>query len=185
MSNTIITDEKFNDFLCNQVVTVLNDANNGNKESFLPLLVVLEYSEDESYPVNVFALAFDNFNDSETRHEVMFEIGRQAFHNKMRPVAVFLSSEAWIRVCKPSDFDPNRRVSEYDDKQEVLIVVGLTIDKRANAVSFPIERDDRNHIHLGPPTFLPYQSGVPNTIEPMLIANFFVGYLQEMQSSRN
>ncbi len=185
MLQDLISDEAFNDFLCNQVVTVLKTANGADTESYLPLLVVLEYADDEPFPVSVFGLAFDDFNDSDTRHQAIFEIGRQAYKAKMQPIAAFLSSEAWMRMCKSDDFDPTRRVADYDDKQEVLIVVGLTIDQRSNAASFPIERDEQNHIHLGSPTFMPYQAGSPTAIEPTLISNFFIGYLQEMQNARN
>jgi len=179
----LITDEVFNDFLCREVANVVKTANGAETESYMPLLVVMEYAESGSFPVNVFALAFEDFNQSETRHSAIFEIGKRVFQEEMQPVAAFLSSEAWIRMCKPEDYDPNRRVSEYDDKREVLIVVGLTFDGRSNAACFGIERDDNNYIRLGAPTFLPFQREGEASIEPTLLTNFFRGYMLEMQQS--
>lgn len=179
----LLTDEVFNDFLCREVTNVVKTANGTETESYMPLLVVMEYTENNNFSISVFALAFEDFNQSETRHSAIFELGKQAFREDMRPVAAFLSSEAWIRMCKSRDYDPNRRVSEYDDKREVLIVVGLTIDGRSNAACFGIERDDYNYIRLGTPTFLPFQREGEASIEPTLLTNFFRGYMAEMQKS--
>jgi hypothetical protein len=179
----LITDEVFNDFLCREVANVVKTANGAEAESYMPLLVVMEYAEGDSPPVNVFALAFEDFNQSETRHSAIFELGKRAFHEEMQPIAAFLSSEAWIRMCKSGDHDPNRRVSDYEDKREVLIVVGLTFDGRSNAACFNIERDDQNYIHLGAPTFLPFQREGEASIEPVLLHNFFRGYMTELQAT--
>ena len=181
LAQDMIPDATFNDYLCTGIVLVLQNAI--GEESFLPRLLVLEAADEtNTHPASLLLLAFDGFNDPDIRHQALFHLGQQAYRNTIQPVAAFLLSEAWGRYFK-TDEACNLPLADYEDKVEVLLAMGLTLDKRAAHAYFPITRDDNNLItSIGNPTLFPY--GSTDTIDSPLVAQFFRGYLAALKKNQ-
>lgn len=108
--------------------------------------------------------------------------GQQACQKGLHPVATFLICEAWV---KQFDQDSEQRPVEHcDDKKEILVVTGMTLDKRTNLAMMDIQRVQDNKIWLRNPEIQLYEKSNVVEFNADLLAQFYVGYLEQIESNR-
>ena len=177
-----ITDLQFNAFLSKHVPQIRNCFNcNPINSIALELLVLQPLNETGEHPsLSVQGIADSTFSDD--RWQCMRQAGQQVYQQGLHPVATFLICEAWV---KQFDEDSEQRpVEQCDDKKEILMVTGMTLDKRTNLAIMDIQRVKGNKIWLQNPTFQLYDSSSVVELNADLLAQFYVGYLEQIESNR-
>ena len=69
--------------------------------------------------------------------------------------------------------------SEDPDREEALIVAGLSFDGRANLATIPIERNEQDFIELKDPDLMPITPGLD--AQMTLIEKFYAGFKNELR----
>ena len=116
---------------------------------FVPLLEVHSLTLEGERQLVVMALALDNFNEWEARRQIMAELGRQWAVEGWRVYALRFGCEAWTRRFSEEEYaarEKGRLIETYDDKQEVMIVQGLTLDGRQGYGQAELLRDSVGRI---------------------------------------
>ena len=113
---------------CDRIIPVISalcyDAYVGNKKEML------------------FGIAID-FNTHEQKEIIMKSIARQCIKQRLIPIAVIMSCEGWmVKTNNIINVPP----SQHPDKQEVVLIQLMTIDKRAYMITGVITRAKDNKI---------------------------------------
>lgn len=178
----LISDDEFNELLQEHVDRLRDYCTKGATEVYPDLLVFEPKDKEGKYELTVLAIRSNDFN--EHRYEFMEMLGAEAESRKLNPVATFIASEAWMKTfAEEEHFDTTRAPSSYEDKQEVVFVAGMTLDKRCNMAVIPISKDD-GKIQLGNPSVIPYNSNRTNP-ESDLLAAFYWGYIKVITSEKD
>ena len=126
------------------------------------------------------------------RFDVMQNIGKMYFEKmvekkpkgeKCMPVMVFMATEAWGRA--ESKEDAEKRISEgkwleeMENKDEVFMISGMTVDGRTNRSITNIMRDKNGYIYLGKTINLHYENKEVESSD-FLIENFYIGFTRAM-----
>jgi len=137
------TDENFNEMF-NEIISMVESSvftPDGTK-TYAPT-VFLKYrtaNDDDSLSeikLAVFVIDGD-FNNGETKNEVMYKIGREIFKYQLLPVGIFFASEAWMSRLNDGKTMP----SQDPNRQEVIICAGRTVsNKHSVGLSIPIKRN--------------------------------------------
>lgn len=138
------------------------------------LTPMLEVHTPES--VLVFVLALDDFNDWHTRRTYLAGLGAKCALEHGEVTAVRFGSEAWTKefTAEEEAARGTRLVETYDDKEEVLIVVGQLVSGYTLITSARLHRRENGTVsHLGPWELAQYTT----TRSPLLEA-FWAGYQQ-------
>lgn len=82
------------------------------------------------------------FDLPEERRHYLEETGEQVAATGRQVLAILLRSEAWMRVFTEEEKAAlqDRRVSSYDDKIEIAMVAGMTVDGRVGHAMTPMTR---------------------------------------------
>jgi hypothetical protein len=118
-----------------------------------PQLIAYTYSDTETptrraVPVSV-AIFGAEFNDWETRRAMCADLGKTLAKEHKQVVALVLISEAWMRGFTPEEHktrDPARLIETYDDKKEMVVVMGRTLDGRSAMATALLTRDARDKV---------------------------------------
>lgn len=100
-------------------------------DCIIPQLAVwnIPDSPDEKMSVVLFIIAMQEWNDN--RYDVMENLGKKCVADGYFPGMAFLLSEAWMRMFteeeKAESDRLGRKVSEYPDKRECMILVGRSL----------------------------------------------------------
>ena len=115
----------------------------GQKDDPVPMLEVHYLEPSGARAIAVFALAFDGFNDWQTRRQILRTLGERWALDGWQVLALRFAVSAWRRLFTPEEARTRkgRLVETYDDKQEVMLVQGKTIDGRAACAMARILRD--------------------------------------------
>ena len=175
LAQELISDERFREW-----VTKLDFPKPGGQDSITPMLFVGSLPEEHGKPMHmtVIAIMDDAFNTH--RFRLMRAIGARCSDEGMQPVAVALISEIWVREFTPEEERArgNRQVSDYEDREEWVMLCGATIDGRGALIKAPILRGaDAVITGYGPPVSSYDETSGFTKIEPNLLMEFFKGYL--------
>ena len=171
-----ITDDELNKYLL-EVIKMQQSHFEKNKDlhGLMPELHVLGIKDPEDggkRPITLMVLAGGGFD--EHKHEIIRGIGMKfAQEGQHNAVAVFMVAEAWMRRYG-KDEDLSKFPSEHDDKQEILMISGLSIDKRTNMASVVMKRDKDNIVSLGKETIQACNGKIK--LESYILMRFFEGY---------
>lgn len=175
----LITDSQFNACLSEYVPNIRNYFNRKSTDNIAPSLLVVEpldeTGEHPSFSIEGIANSLFS-NDLERRMRVA---GQQARRKGLRPVAAFLIFEALMEQVDDKELTSEQHRPE--NKKEILMVAGMTIDKRTNLSSMDIQRVKGNKIWLRNPSFEFYDSDSDGKIDANLLNEFYVGYLQQAE----
>lgn len=133
-----------------------------------------------------------------SRYELMRIAGAKYFEEfvkakpsgkKCYPLAVFINSEAWARMEEKKEniksFEEAKASIKHrdfltaEDKQEVLISAGMTLDNRNNLALSKINRLQDDTIMLSGTKFMEYKK--ESTSGSDLLINFYRGFVEAMQ----
>ena len=112
------------------------------------IVATIEFTEEEpdEAKYEVMTIPSPNINDM---HEFAGFIG--SLVARMGPekvmVGAWLIGEAWMvetKAATPTKIKP----SEHPDKQEIIVIAGVSLDKRHNHAVIKIYRDDKNMIRI-------------------------------------
>lgn len=143
------------------------------------LIPMLEVHTDAD--VLIFVLAFDNFNDWDTRRAYLASLGRHCHQQGHMVTACRFGSEAWLRHFTPEEHAArgDRLIETYPDRQEVVVVMGETATGAVHMAQAPLHRRPDGTIErLGAWKTGPY----PQARSPLLEA-FWRGYRLEATPS--
>lgn len=181
----VISNEDFNALLNKHVEVLIKQYEENSYEYIEPDLFIFEIQDEDSteYPLTILAIRSEEFNTK--RYELMEKLGQSAAIDMLMPAAIFIVSEAWAKAFT-SEQNKNRKgkkVSEFDDKKEIALIAGMTIDGRTNSVVMDIKRVGKN-IKVSNPAITLYDPESPHVGSDLLSA-FIRGYLKQVVASRD
>ncbi len=97
-----------------------------DQDSLFPYLAIL-LRGPAGDSVTLCCLAGD-FNSDEGKRTALRTLGRSCFVEKQIPVCIVLSCEAWLAKNPP----PGVRPADFAGREEVLLLMGMSIDRRHN-----------------------------------------------------
>ena len=87
----------------------------------------------------------------ERRYDVLYSIGAKYGEDKEHVIATIFISEAWMTTRPVSDKSSLVAPSKDPNRQEVVIICGMTIELKSYSMTIPIETDSRGKRSLGKP----------------------------------
>lgn len=143
-------------------------------EQLTPWLEVALIGGEDDGEIHVCHLADFGSN----RYRVMAALGQEYGKSRQVVAAVFLVTEAWRSVVDRAAYEahPDNRVtpSEDPDRQEVVMVVGATVDLQCASIIAMVERDPDGTARLGPPERMIETS---SDLIKTFLANYAAAYL--------
>lgn len=179
------TNTKFNAEL-DEAVTVTESWIKKGQDGVVPMLVInmceWDGKGEAGKSEKTVAVLADMPDSHEDRIDVFRMLGKKAYqelsnNGDLHPMSIHFISEAWIKQMEKGE-EPDRKVSEYDDKEEVVIVVGSTLDQRHNMATIKVDRDSRGQLVLGD-TESHYYTGPEDQGEYPLLNAFYKQYTLE------
>lgn len=182
----VIADEEFNEVMETELDSIMAEKDLEEVSQRLLIYTRSKSSDELSLIPVVFGGGMPD--DSEERQKVMFGLGSKLAEEHFyadevadNPVAVIFVTEAWTI---DHELEPGKRVSEHDDRKEVVVVTGMTIDGRTNVAMLNIERDSKKKLKLTLDKFMPHRPGTKSKMESNLLKAFFGGVAQYVVESR-
>ena len=120
----------------------------------------------------------DEILPAENGIEMCAHAGKRAADDDLKPVAAFLVAEAWVSAI-PEDGE-FIRPRDNPNREEVVIVSGMTIGKKSTMLVYNIVRDPDNRAHLVLKT---EQNPSDFQGDNLPLNQFFVSYLKKSNSS--
>ena len=141
------------------------------EDGIMPHLCVRKDEGGDDWTLDIYAFA----EFGETRYQLFEAIGTKYGQAKAHIPAIYLVSEGWLSISTKEEMEahPDNRVmpSEDPDRQEVLLVSGLTLDMHTVIISHRIKRSPKSAT-LEEQDF----AEVAEARSPLLIC-FFRGYV--------
>lgn len=171
-----ISDSDFNELLRKNFKVIEDELNLHPTDGYPPHLMIHGEKDKDGKRLTTLVLVADGFQDNK-KQELVFGMGHKfATDGNHHAVCVFMATEAWMagetKDEKLKDLPPSQR----PDKQEGLVMAGLTIDGRANMATAMIKRIKGNKMMLYSEKFMDYKNGEINT-DPVLLKQFMAGYI--------
>lgn len=175
----LVDDKKFNELLHEVVEQDRSYLSQEEETDFMPQLMVFG-SKDETGKMPLTIIGLPGLDEDNKQDALMTAGSTFCEKGLYSPVAIFMSSEAWMGSLQPKDGDDEPIMpSEDPQRQEVIVTSGLTVDKRTNMAVTKITRvGEAGIISLGTTQYHEY-NGKPN-IDVRLLSLFFVGYALAM-----
>lgn len=157
----------------------------GKSKSLMPMLAVhyrrfVEGNMLSDMEQTLVAIASD-FNDGEEKRKTIRAIGNKFFEDKLIPVSVFMSSEAWMSQLpvgtKEEDIDKHPMPRDDPNRKEVVMIAGRTTAGECTiGITIPFKRDANE--------FMVKDGEVITTdaLEMYLLNNFFYGFFERLMS---
>lgn len=182
----LITDTDFNA----KVKTASEDTKaffikNDCETALMPQLLIYAYDKEGEEHMTAVGLVTEGNDFNEKKHIMLRDMGKlYAKSNPNHRVrAIVLVCEAWMKqMGKDEELPTGKRVSDFDNKVEIIGVQGLTLDMRASGIMFKVLRDEHENISLGARFISPYNPNDTDSIsEPTLLLNFYDTYVDCMK----
>lgn len=180
----IVSDKDFKKFIEDEVKANFEIIETGTAKITPRLVVNAKRTPESDWEVAVFGFMLD-----EHRHDMMRSIGKmyatetepESKRTKFAPpVVVTLTTEAWTasfesREAQEAFSKSGKMIADLpaDKRKEVLIVTGITIDKRQLTAQTEILRDEKGMIKMGKTQWL-------EKAEAPILIRFYEGYAEAM-----
>jgi hypothetical protein len=173
IAQEVMTDTEFNKLLSDRVKQTKTFADR-KVEGIIPEVFIVGGTKKER---KVSVLLIPELPEGEAKYGAMHLLGEKLVENDIQPVAIFMTSEAWMKKCSSlEEFDKSRSVSSYADKQEIAVVAGLTIDGRTNMAFMEMKRDkDKKIVALENEKVEKYKKGKDGS-QANLLESVYRGY---------
>lgn len=185
----VLSDKELHELVLRDIDFVKGWIEKGS-DKVIPMLNVY-YRTNFDAPIQQVPMILADLDDN--RHELMRVVGAKFFldNNEMTkspkdsiyfPLAITFMSEAWTRKFSPEQPMPEgMKVSDYDDKQEHVVVVGMSVDKRSVMSFIEVSRDDKGQITLGEVVVQQSKDTVNNKI--YILEAFYEGFMKALYNS--
>jgi len=142
----VLEDEKFKEFVRGHHRFTIDRLKDDLRQGLNPELVVMTKDMDLKEEITVLIIDTD-FNDSEEKQRIMFDIGKKFYEDRKIPIAVVFASEAWCSK-RPKEGDwPDIQPRHDPLKTEAIIVTGAGMNqKQRMTIRIPVKRDKDNNI---------------------------------------
>src|SRR6266498_1220656 len=149
MDEMIISNKEFNGLLDLNLEYLREYFKDNKQKGYYPTLLLFgRSSQYQKLEMTVVVLADEEFD--EKKYQIMSLAGIKFGGEQPASeytVAAYLCSEGWMRNLKKGEKTPdNGRISNYSDKVEAIIYMGMTVDGRSNFGTFTIRRDKKDRI---------------------------------------
>ncbi len=168
----LISPDDFDAFVADQV-DWLNSRLKDKPTSIIPMLAIKITDSEGKQGLTIAALATD-FNEDHEKRTALMAVGRKLYAEKVLPLAVALSCEAWLAQDPPKGIEPRH----FAGKREVALVVAQSIgNKLTKMVSIAVKRDDRNRMESLDSTGI---DGEPQykTLHVFILDHFYRGFFE-------
>ena len=177
LTQALISDAEFEDELMNEIQTNAKILQDKKETHVVPRLVVLHRKTFNKSFERTVCMFLDLPLDDE-KHKMMMGLGARIADENINPVAILFTSEAWMKKAQTEAeheevLKSKKKVREYDDKEEAIIVMGCTLDKREKAAITMITHDEKGNIVTGAFKII---DGVQNE----LLYRFYEGFTRAM-----
>jgi hypothetical protein len=191
LGQLLIPDDDFNSWL--RINTRQAMQRETGEISVTPTLLIIRPlqlqagSFEERYQVTLCPLLVgDDWGDREVRWNIMREMGRQCAQRGEAPAAIFHVAEAWSKAIRTEEEAQQAlwdTVASFPDKEEVLVVSGLSIDQRVNMALCKIERDPEDYMLFSEPNWMEYSAEEPVGQADMLV-EFYLGFFEAIAQAQ-
>ena len=152
-------------FVEDQSKFIIEYFKDGDKDYYSPMLGILVGKDGDRQ--NLMFLVDVPFNEHEEKHKFMASIADFLFENDFEPVAACLSAEAWQAMIGKDDKDGlKKRPSEHENRVEVIMVSGMSVDNDRFATTAKVIRGDKDIISLDEFSEI-IEGGRPNLIKAL------------------
>lgn len=124
-----------------------------------PVLEVHWLQEDGTRAIGLMMLAIDGFNDWHVRRQVLHDLGVKWATDGWQVLALVFATSAWSRAFTQEEraARAGRLVEDYDDKQEIVLAQGKTLDGRMAVAQAEILRDKTGRVRATRPWDIRHQ----------------------------
>lgn len=182
----IVTDQELLDILRQASLAVEGLAKEGIT-SFPPIAYVLHRRDVEGPLLSALIRLAPLPPTPEGRDRMFFDLGRTLFHTlEGVPVAIVSQMEGWA-VFAPDPDQLGKRPSQDSRRTEVLVVAGLTIERRVAGSLYEMRRRTDSTVILRPHTpqsltVADWDADTGAVLQPYMLEAFFHGVLQELNA---
>lgn len=164
LGRSLITDADFNRYLddCLQLAQTIMQG----RKDFPPHLVAF-HRAGEGLAMQLIVLNVP-FHDAETKYRLMNQTGFKLAEDKVQVVAIYIIHEAWASQHAPGESRP--LPADDPNHREVVIVSGLTLDRRPNIAVIETLRNPDNTLRPGEISKYPYDPAKQGSPNKMLLA---------------
>lgn len=173
MTNVPVIDKvKFNEFFEANVNIAKSKLEDDPKEDMRPHMMVMTTDALGQWTAHM--IMFENFGPE--RHVIMASLGAKFGTERKLVTAVYLAVEAWgLKV--PHGQRPAGPIKDHPDSENILVVMGYTMDQHVRVVRYKINRI-KNFIALEQMPDYPDLK-----VKSDLVAAFFEGYSRALLTS--
>lgn len=174
-----MSDKDFNKRFSDECDKIIN--NYKDTDGMYPTLFV-SLAHPQTYELETIIMVFaDNSTEQMNAQEELYaaglKVGKEELYtanNELTriPIMAMFMSEAWARNEIP---EPGKRIFDYDDKEEVLIVSGKTVDGRTNFAVFNMNRQKNGNLKPTRRIYVPYKEGSKVVTETKVLDAFWGG----------
>jgi len=127
-----------------------------------PVLEVHWLQEDGTRAIGLMLLDIEGFNAWDVRRQVFHDLGVKWATDGWQVLALVFASCAWSRAFTQEEraARAGRLVEDYEDKQEVMVVQGKTLDGRMAVAQARILRDKTGRVRATRPWDIRHQGGM-------------------------
>jgi len=177
MGEYLVDDEEFNALLREEFETV-SKGFDGARESFMPQIHIQGMKGEDGKRKHTLIMIAGELN-TENKPKMMMGMGAKfAEDGAHLPAIVFMSNEAW--TSKPSTDEKNPLAPSKDpNREEAIVIAGMTFDGRVNMAVASIKRSKKNAIILTKEYYIDYEHD-KNDMQNNLLAYFMQGYAMGM-----
>lgn len=175
IGRALISDDDFSELINIRMPAILQLSIGDN--DFAPELhALLAPKRGEPHSVVICKLIDDRFN--EQAQLCLYEIGQKLARERHVVVCVALMAEAWLKSMSKEEHEQRgrRRVDTYEDREEVIMIAGRTIDGRCLHKTMMAERGDNAEFCGFPPR---PEREEPSGMKMPILEAFYAGYMRE------
>lgn len=134
----------------------------GERDDPVPALEVHYMQADGSPAIAYMVLAIEDFNEWHVRRQVLHDLGLKWATDGWQVLALVFATCAWTRAFTEEEYAARagRLVETYDDKREIMLVQGKTLDNRLAYAQAQILRDKTGRVRATRPWDIRYEGGV-------------------------
>lgn len=193
MAKLVITDKEFSQCIDQEVKYLREFFVKGKHNGLTPMIhIFFRTNFKEPMQQAIITLAGEgDFFEGENKQKTMLKLGQRFWEdnasmtghpeNKIYPLCVVMSSEAWIKESTAEEESKRGKpISAYDDKKEAIVIQGMTLDRRVTQSTYLLKRAENSMILPIGEVYVKKTSSNIDEIRAYLLEDFFRGFVTSM-----
>lgn len=182
----LITSMEFDNLLREETLRLAEFVPTLGKEELRPMLIAFLEGREADGQRKRALMPVSLMSEGEGKQQTMMALGASVAQKGLRIVAAFMISEAWMKRLDESEAwrikSKPIRASQAPDRQETLVVMGRTVDRRVAVAMAPIHRNETG-TRIGEWDIHPCKL-LGEQEQDNILGFFFLGFLSEWLKSR-